>query len=515
MPSISLPALAGIAILGYFASLTIYRLYLSPLAKFPGPKLAALTKWYEAYYEIVLNGKFSFHIEDLHRRYGPIVRITPFEIHIQDPAAWETLYVKHNKSSKYEWTAGRFGNESSVFTTSDPTLHRIRRAPLNNMFSRRAILNFEPVVSRYVDVFCNGLEKFRQTGSICNMTEAFSAYAGDVVTDYCFGFSYEHLALEGFTDSFHDAFMAVSAFGHVALQFPWMHPLLNSLPDSWNAAMNPPLAKLLGLQKDLRAKIAQVKENVAKDEKMPEHPTIFHTLLNDKNLPESEKTNLRFAEEAQLLLGAGIETTSWSLCQIFYYVLSQPDVLSKLKTELYEAIPNAAQLDAFDYAKLEALPYLRGCIKEGIRLSLSVSARNPRVLTEPFVWRDQATGKDWIIPAGTPISMTIADVHLNSDFFPEAEKFKPERWLGDSPKAPDGSPLERYFVAFGKGPRSCLGINLAWMELFKLVGTIMRKFQLELYETDVTDVLLGHDFFLPSPRLDSKGIRIKVVGIES
>ena len=57
--------------------------------------------------------------------------------------------------------------------------------------------------------------------------------------------------------------------------------------------------------------------------------------------------------------------------------------------------------------------------------------------------------------------------------------------------------------------------SLAWMELFKVVGTIMRKFQLELYETDVTDVLLGHDFFLPSPRLDSKGIRVKVVGIES
>ena len=106
---------------------------------------------------------------------------------------------------------------------------------------------------------------------------------------------------------------------------------------------------------------------MAQGEKLPEHPTIFHTLLGDKNLPESEKTNLRFAEEAQLLLGAGIETTSWSLCQTFYYLLSQPEVLSKLKAELYEAIPNAAQLDAFDYVKLETLPYLRGCIKEGIR----------------------------------------------------------------------------------------------------------------------------------------------------
>ncbi|KAI5357965.1 putative cytochrome P450 [Septoria linicola] len=504
----SLPVLALLAYLGYLVSLAIYRLYLSPLAKFPGPKLAALTKWYEAYYEIVLNGKFSFHIEDLHRQYGSIVRITPYEVHIRDPPFWDTLYVKHNKTAKYEWTAGRFGNSSSVFTTSDPTQHKARRAPLNYMFSRQAILNFESVVQKKLDIFCRGLEKSNETGSVCKITEAFSAFAGDVVTNYCFGYDYDHLSLDGFTDSFHDAFMAVSAFGHVALQFPWMHSLLNRLPDSWNAAMNPPLAKLLALQKDLGAKIASERTKVEQGAKLPEYPTIFHTLLVDQHLPESEKTNLRFAEEAQLLLGAGIETTSWALCQTFYYVLSSPEILSKLKTELREAIPDISAPNAFSYAKLETLPFLRGCLKEGVRLSLSVSARNPRVLSQPLPWRD------WVIPAGTPISMTIADVQLNDDYFVDAATFKPERWLGESPKAPDGSPLERYFVGFGKGPRSCLGINLAWMEMFLAAGMIFRKFELELYETDITDVLLGHDFFLPSPKLDSKGIRVRVTGLE-
>jgi hypothetical protein len=63
---------------------------------------------------------------------GPIVRITPFELHIQDSAFWNTLYVRP-KADRYAWMNGRFGNDGSTFTTSDHTLHRIRRGALNPM----------------------------------------------------------------------------------------------------------------------------------------------------------------------------------------------------------------------------------------------------------------------------------------------------------------------------------------------------------------------------------------------
>jgi hypothetical protein len=66
----SLPVLIAASVVFYGVSLVVYRLYLHPLAKFPGPKLAAVTSFYEGYYEIVLKGQYSRQISKLHDVYG-------------------------------------------------------------------------------------------------------------------------------------------------------------------------------------------------------------------------------------------------------------------------------------------------------------------------------------------------------------------------------------------------------------------------------------------------------------
>lgn len=66
----SLPVLLAAIILVYGVGLLVYRVYLHPLAKFPGPKLAAITSFYEGYFEIVLKGQYSRQISKLHDVYG-------------------------------------------------------------------------------------------------------------------------------------------------------------------------------------------------------------------------------------------------------------------------------------------------------------------------------------------------------------------------------------------------------------------------------------------------------------
>lgn len=58
----------------YSAALMIYRLFFSPLAGFPGPKIAAVTGYYESFYDIVLNGQYVFKINDMHEKYGQSTR---------------------------------------------------------------------------------------------------------------------------------------------------------------------------------------------------------------------------------------------------------------------------------------------------------------------------------------------------------------------------------------------------------------------------------------------------------
>jgi cytochrome P450 len=121
--------------------------------------------------------------------------------------------------------SGRFGADSMVFTTANSDLHAIRRAPLNPMFSKRSIAKFEPVIREKLELMCKAISDYNETGETLVLSDAFNAYAGDIITQYCFGFSYNHLESPGFKENFHRAFMAVSAFGHLALQFPIMHPV--------------------------------------------------------------------------------------------------------------------------------------------------------------------------------------------------------------------------------------------------------------------------------------------------
>lgn len=155
-------------------------------------------------------------------------------------------------------------------------------------------------------------------------------------------------------------------------------------------------------------------------------------------------------QEAQVIIGAAILTTSWSAAVASFHIINTPQIFQKLRAELETAIPDPAIIPAWQ--TLEELPYLKGCIREGIRLSYGTTARMPRVARKDLMY------DNWLIPAGTPVSMSLIDLNHDEEIFPDSRSFVPERWVGN-PTAPNGEPLEKYFAGFGKGARSCIGLK--------------------------------------------------------
>lgn len=97
-----------------------------------------------------------------------------------------------------------------------------------------------------------------------------------------------------------------------------------------------------------------------------ERATIIHATLAS-NLKPEDKTLETLLDRVFVVLGAGAETTSWTLAVIIYHLLSQPAILERLARELKEVVDDPQQLPS--WTTLQKLPYLDGVIQEGLRLS--------------------------------------------------------------------------------------------------------------------------------------------------
>ena len=113
---------------------------------------------------------------------GPIVRIVPDEIHIQDSQFYDTLYTKAGRVDKYDWMAGRFGCDTSVFTTGPDELHRSRRGALNPLFSRARIVDLQDIIREKIDVLLGRFREFQKDGRVLPINRAYMALTGDVVS---------------------------------------------------------------------------------------------------------------------------------------------------------------------------------------------------------------------------------------------------------------------------------------------------------------------------------------------
>ncbi|KAK0218598.1 cytochrome P450 [Armillaria nabsnona] len=451
------------------------RLVFHPLRKYPGPKIAALTSWCVAYWETIRDGMLVKELERLHRIYGPVVRIAPNELHFSSPQAYFSIYSTHAnviKDPSYYWS---FLIDDSVFGFTDPALAKKRRDILNPLFSRRSILKLEGIIQQKVNTLINIItEEYRDTP--VDLHQALKAVTMDIITAYCYAQSFDALHSPSFAHPILLALETGTIMPTNVRHFPVLG-LLRYLPESVTRIINPDAVGFFNLEKALVRKI----DKILADPRVLEadHETIYNRLLDDVERP-SRKALLG---DAQTFLIAGTDTTSNAMIVGFFNVLNTPSIRKKLAAELKAMWPEKES--PMPYDSLEKLPYLTGVVKESLRMSIGVPVALPRVLSTDM-------DIDGIsVPAGTVVGMGTSFILMNKDIFPEPEVFNPNRWIqSDSPS------LDRYLVPFSKGPRACLGMNLAWCELYLVFGNLFRKLDMEIYQTSLED-LSFRSYILP------------------
>ncbi|MCJ1402024.1 hypothetical protein MMC11_005243 [Xylographa trunciseda] len=481
----------------YILSVSIYRLYLSPLANIPGPRLAAVASCYEFYHEHVKHGRYEWKIRDMHKKYGPLVRISPREIHINDPDFYETLFTQ--KLDKDPVVVGQFGHALSTQATASSDLHRVRRAAISPFFSQAKVTQLQSMITDKIEVLCRKLSECHRTREPANMYNLYRGLAVDIISEFAFNRSWDFLDKAESGQAWFRMIINGAKAAALLRQFPWLIWIMMSLPLWLTKILIPDFEGNLFFHKILTKEINAIFDAGPDGvEHSKQHRNLFYELVYSSNLPSFEKSRLRLIFEGQSIVVAGTETTGYVLTSLHFHLLANPDKLAKLKAELIKEIKSPS--DVPDWQRLRKLPYLSACIDEALRLPGGITHRLARMAPKGGLqWRDQ------MIPEGTVVSMTAQDMHMNPAIFPRPNTFHPERWL-----APEAKSLRQYIGAFSKGPRACAGMELAYAELFLTVATIFRRFDMELFETSFEDIEVAHDFFIASMRAASKGLQVMV-----
>ncbi|XP_062548455.1 cytochrome P450 CYP12A2-like [Armigeres subalbatus] len=240
---------------------------------------------------------------------------------------------------------------------------------------------------------------------------------------------------------------------------------LDVLPSVWKYYKTPTFKKLMITLDNLTDLVmTKVDDAVIRLEKNPSAPNDTQSVL-EKLLKVDRHVAIVMAFD---MLMAGVDTTSSGATGILYLLANNPDKQAKLREEIRKVLPKKDS--PLTPENMRNLPYLRACIKEGLRLC------------PPVAGNLRAAGKDLVlqgyqIPKGTDVVMASMILNHEERFVERAKEFLPERWLQEDgyPNGKDAHPFLN--LPFGFGARTCIGRRLAMLEMEMIISRITRLFE--------------------------------------
>ena len=164
-PFVSITLTALILIIGYLAASAFYNLFLSPLRHIPGPKLWAISYIPNSYKHV--SGYGHKTMQDLHAKFGPLVRLAPNIIALNDVSLWKDVINKRgpNREMMHEKDPVFFApNANGILGASGAAHARLRRI-LGVEFSPAAAETQQPLINKHIDLLFNRIREVSRNGS--------------------------------------------------------------------------------------------------------------------------------------------------------------------------------------------------------------------------------------------------------------------------------------------------------------------------------------------------------------
>ncbi|KAH8800253.1 cytochrome P450 family protein [Xylogone sp. PMI_703] len=439
----------------------LYLRYVHPLSKVPGPYLASITSLWWVY--TIRQRQQHVVCVELHKTYGPLVRVTPNEILVADPKAFKIIYGAGNKFSKSDFYKPLQKTKFDLTTERDERVHATYRRLVGRAYSLDFILKIESFVDESIGYFLDRLRG--KAGQEFNLGDWFQYYALDTVAEITFSSRFGYME-RGEDDG-------VLALGRVfLLSAAWIGymPWIETVED----VLSPIFGRWLGTR--IRSTnfrgiaIKKIEEHKASEHKNHNDILSYLEHVHAEKPDQYSEADLRSTVMNNVFAAA--DTTASSLKAIFWYLHTAPGYEEKFRKELEERKRQGLLSDPVSYREAEAWPLLQAIIYEAIRLHSPFGTHLPRVVPEGGL---MANGI--YLPAGTTVGTNAWAIHRCEEIYgKDVEAFRPERWYDEKMKGD----MQRYFFGFGGGSRTCIGRNIAWLEMSKLVPLLLMRFDVKI-----------------------------------
>jgi cytochrome P450 len=380
----------------------------------------------------------------------------------------------------------------NIFSTTDKAYHAKVRRSVANAFAMSTLVQYEPFVAETVATFLRVLdERFAVTagpGEIFDITDWNKYFALDVVSMLTMGEPY------GLLEAGYDHVGIIKArtgllrYFTIVNNVPWLDKVFKKNPIiMWlgrrglfnSVTLTVPIAQRQIAQKsrDFKPLDESMKSGRARVDLLTKF--LQAKVNNPEIIDDRAVLGLTLS-----IVNAGSGTVSTTLSAIIYFLLQNPPVLDQLVEEVDSNFPQPASkvspVNFADYvvpfSEAQKLSFLDAVIKEIYRIWPGLGAQHIERLTPP----EGAYIMGEFIPGNIIVTCVAWIMHRHKPTYGEdAEEFRPSRWLeADHEQL---TAMNKALLTFGAGPNTCIGKNIALLELYTVIPALVRAFKVGIH----------------------------------